>query len=449
VQDPNNALQLKSEFVTVTGLQGGYGYLSLAAASFLTSSSLETYSLGFSDLVTGTVSSFFIGRSDGVTLTAAPVYVSSLYLGNVGGTVAGQLTTDASATDLFWNGSKLNNQSGGGGGAIDYVSAFTVSTGSLEVSTISSSAIFTYGILGSALFNAGPDPMAITTIPSGTLDSVSDWTIRSGSSTIVDAVTSLYLGSSNDLRLTAPLNVYLDTPQVLTGSLTCTDTVSTLKVNTSSFNVLNAETSSILTSSISFGTAPGWVSMGAVQAIVFSSIQTNTMLGYVSSLLVGTPSTNAFQIPAFNLQLVQNSAAKPVANTWTIGSDMRIKENITDADMDRCYTDIKSVKLRRFAWRNDFYNAVQTTDRHVLGFLAQEVSTIVPKAVETKTAFGYSDFQFLNIDQLNMSLYGAVKRTIQDKEVLESTVKGQKLLIESLLGTQTFILSTLNGLQGR
>jgi hypothetical protein len=189
--------------------------------------------------------------------------------------------------------------------------------------------------------------------------------------------------------------------------------------------------------------------MGAVQGVVFSSIQTNTALGYVSSLLVGTPSTNAFQIPAFNLQLVQNSAAKPVNNTWTIGSDLRIKENITEANLDRCYDDIRTVKLRRFAWKQDYFNDVMATDRHVLGFLAQEVSTIVPKAVEVKSAFGYSDFQFLNIDQLNMSLYGAVKRTIQDKEVLESTVKGQKIQIETLLGTQTFILSTLNGLQGR
>jgi hypothetical protein len=207
--------------------------------------------------------------------------------------------------------------------------------------------------------------------------------------------------------------------------------------------------SSSTVSSITFGTTPGWVRTNLLQGIVFSSIQTNTALGYVSSLLVGTPSTNAFQIPAFNLQLVQNSALKPVNNLWTIGSDLRIKENVTDANLDRCYDDIRSIHLRRFMWREDYFNSVQATDRHVLGFLAQEVSTIVPKAVETKAAYGYPDFQFLNIDQLNMSLYGAVKRTIQDKEILESTVKGHKFEIQTLVGTQTMILSTLNGLQGR
>ena len=227
-------------------------------------------------------------------------------------------------------------------------------------------------------------------------------------------------------------------------------TVSSFLMNTSSIIAPNSVLSSLVTSSITFGTSPGWVRMNTVQAIVFSSIQTNTALGYVSSMLVGTPSTNSFQIPAFNLQLVQNSAAKPGAGgLWTIGSDLRIKENIADANLDRCYDDIRAVKLRRFAWSEKYFKETMGTDRHVLGFIAQEVSTIVPKAVEIKNAFGYPDFQFLNNDQLLMSLYGAVKRVMVDKEVLESTVKGQHFQIETLNGIQTTILSTLNGLQGR
>jgi hypothetical protein len=73
----------------------------------------------------------------------------------------------------------------------------------------------------------------------------------------------------------------------------------------------------------------------------------------------------------------------------------------------------------------------------------------VPKAVTITEANGFSNFQFLNVDQLNMSLYGAVKKTIIDKECMESTIKGQQFTIETLLGSQTSILSTLNGLQGR
>jgi hypothetical protein len=65
------------------------------------------------------------------------LYLSSLYLGALGGATSGQLTTDDTATNLFWNGSQLNNQGGGGGGgAIAYVSSFTVSTTQINTSSI-------------------------------------------------------------------------------------------------------------------------------------------------------------------------------------------------------------------------------------------------------------------------------------------------------------------------
>jgi hypothetical protein len=102
---------------------------------------------------------------------------------------------------------------GGGGGAIDYVSAFTVSTSYLEVSTVSSHAIFAYGVIASQFLNPGPDLMGITTIPSGTLQSFGDWNFTSGYSTIINA-NAFYLSSSNDARIVAPSNVYLDSPEV-------------------------------------------------------------------------------------------------------------------------------------------------------------------------------------------------------------------------------------------
>jgi hypothetical protein len=44
-------------------------------------------------------------RDEGGSAQMASLYISSLYFGNLGGTTAGQLTTDGTATDLFWNGS--------------------------------------------------------------------------------------------------------------------------------------------------------------------------------------------------------------------------------------------------------------------------------------------------------------------------------------------------------
>jgi hypothetical protein len=137
----NDAIQMTTIMLNIIDSYGGYGDITMGQfLNMYTSSSTEYYGLGFSPLATGTISSFSMVRSDGITTPMmSPLYISSLHLGNFGGTTAGQLTTDDTATDLFWNGSKLNNQSGGGGGgggAIDYVSAFTVSTSYLTVSTI-------------------------------------------------------------------------------------------------------------------------------------------------------------------------------------------------------------------------------------------------------------------------------------------------------------------------
>lgn len=115
--DPNASIQLKTNLLSIVDINGGYGTISMGESiSFLTSSSSESYGIGFSSNVTGTISSFAMTRGDNITFTTGSFYISSLYFGNLGGTTAGQLTTDATATDLFWKGSKLNDQSGGGGG---------------------------------------------------------------------------------------------------------------------------------------------------------------------------------------------------------------------------------------------------------------------------------------------------------------------------------------------
>lgn len=234
-------------------------------------------------------------------------------------------------------------------------------------------------------------------------------------------------------------------------------------------------------SSALFGTGTGWIRTGALQAIALSSVQLNTALGYVSSLYVGSTTAQLFNYTAningmalvsslilgqpaslFSttgagaaenasaiLLLTRDRAVKPGSSTWGLPSDVRIKQNIVNADLERCYNDIRNVSLRRFQYISSYYEAIEGNDRHVLGFIAQEVSSIIPKTVNEQPFFGFPNFNILNIDQLNMALYGAVKKTMYDKEILESTVKGQRFEIQTLQGTTVSILSTLEGLQGR
>ena len=139
--------------------------------------------------------------------------------------------------------------------------------------------------------------------------------------------------------------------------------------------------------------------------------------------------------PAYQLQVSTDSAGKPSSTLWTIVSDERIKEDIELADLDLCYEAIKSIPLKRYKWRDDIYTAEQVADRCKLGWIAQDVEAIFPKAVGTHE-FKYNqvfeegelisedvieDCRDLNADQIYAAMYGAVQKLIAKVETLEAS----------------------------
>lgn len=125
--------------------------------------------------------------------------------------------------------------------------------------------------------------------------------------------------------------------------------------------------------------------------------------------------------PTGQLQLSLSTAIKSSGTTWSNPSDQRIKENIEDADLERCYNDIKNLKLRRFKYKDDFINNHQLEDKNVLGFIAQEVKNIFPKSVDIKPneLYNIDDFHNLNIDQMINALFGAFQKSQQYIEELK------------------------------
>ena len=174
-------------------------------------------------------------------------------------------------------------------------------------------------------------------------------------------------------------------------------------------------------------------------------------------LLVGTIAS-----PAHQLQVSTDSAGKPSTNTWTIVSDERIKEEIELADLDLCYEAVKSIPLKRFKWKNEVYTEEQVRDRRKLGWIAQDVEAVFPKAVGTYE-FKYNqvfeetiipaveevldgegnvitpaqperieqgdlisedvieDCRDLNSDQLYAAMYGAIQKLMAKVETLEAS----------------------------
>ena len=179
-------------------------------------------------------------------------------------------------------------------------------------------------------------------------------------------------------------------------------------------------------------------------------------------LLVGTIAS-----PAYQLQVSTDSAGKPSTNTWTIVSDERIKEDIELADLDICYDAIKNIPLKRFKWKDEVYTEEQVPDRHKLGWIAQDVESVFPKAVRVHE-FKYNqvfeetvipaveeeldedgnvvtpaqperiekgeliseevieDCRDLNADQLYAAMYGAIQKLIQKVETLEAEIQELK-----------------------
>jgi len=155
--------------------------------------------------------------------------------------------------------------------------------------------------------------------------------------------------------------------------------------------------------------------------------------------------------PAYQLQLTNDSAAKPTTSTWTVSSDQRLKQDITLADTQRCYDIIKAVPLKRYTWRPEVYTEAQVKDRSKLGWIAQDVEQVFPKAVGQRR-FVYDqqwsttetggktlvsekvveDCRDLNVDQMYAVMYGAISRLIEEKEVMREELAALKTRMDAL-----------------
>lgn len=134
-----------------------------------------------------------------------------------------------------------------------------------------------------------------------------------------------------------------------------------------------------------------------------------------------TPQVGLRVDPTYKLHLGSNSAAKPSTTTWTVSSDERIKENITLADLDASYSNTKMICLKKYTWKDEV--VAQGDDKSKLGWIAQDVEQIFPKAVDTVSMYGIQDCRTLNSDQLFASLFGTIQKL--QARVEELTIKRQ------------------------
>jgi hypothetical protein len=132
--------------------------------------------------------------------------------------------------------------------------------------------------------------------------------------------------------------------------------------------------------------------------------------------------------PAFELE-VNGSAGKTGGGTWAAPSDMRIKKNIENANLDICIQNIESLKLKYFKWSNiTGYNQ----DIHSLGWIAQDVKNIYPNSILLAEKYGFNDFHNIDVDLIWKCMYGSVKKLINDKEDLEKRAQEIQTFLQNL-----------------
>lgn len=130
-------------------------------------------------------------------------------------------------------------------------------------------------------------------------------------------------------------------------------------------------------------------------------------------------------IPAANLHLGTANARKLTTTTWLTGSDQRVKENIEDADIDLCYNNVKNINLKRYRWKEEYYP--ELNDRNSVGFIAQEVEQVFPKAVSKADEYVnnqlLTDFRTFDADQIYKCMYGGLQKCIEKIEDLKNRQK--------------------------
>ena len=113
-------------------------------------------------------------------------------------------------------------------------------------------------------------------------------------------------------------------------------------------------------------------------------------------------------------------------NGVSFTSDRRLKQDIIDADLDICYSNVQNLPLRYYKWKDQVAEG-STKDRHRLGWIAQEVEAVFPKSVTTMHQHGLEDCKGMNQDQIITALYGTVQKLQHVQEDLQREVADLKI----------------------
>jgi len=178
---------------------------------------------------------------------------------------------------------------------------------------------------------------------------------------------------------------------------------------------------------------------------------------------IGSYSNTEFQLLQNNTSRIKMTTSGTItrydnASTFNTTSDVRLKKDITSANLDDCYSNIKNVRLVNYKWKD---NELQMTtagnlNKSLLGWIAQEVETLMPNAIIQSNSNGLTDCKQLNIDLINQNLFGCVKKIIEKLEIQENNnqtlntkLEEQNVLIQNLQNENNLLKTQINNILSR
>ncbi|NBU34597.1 tail fiber domain-containing protein [bacterium] len=175
------------------------------------------------------------------------------------------------------------------------------------------------------------------------------------------------------------------------------------------------------------GSNPAYLKFGAYSSATYLESSNNRAI--IFNNWSGTLSGTRYQW-IFNTNATSYNALN--SSSWNVLSDHRIKENIIRADLKTCYDNIKNINLYRYNYINEFDSSSE--DKNKLGYIAQEVKKHFPKGVIKKKHRlidnrEIPDLLTIDVDQINLTLYGAVKQLIKVVEKQNKRIKTLETLL--------------------
>jgi hypothetical protein len=160
-------------------------------------------------------------------------------------------------------------------------------------------------------------------------------------------------------------------------------------------------------------------------SVRFSSIIFNegdfTIKRRYNSLLRGVMGINTIY-PTYSLDIEIGDARKPSGTLWINPSDCRIKTNIDEADSDKIVSELSSVRLVQYKWKELYRVAHHLSAAPTIGFISQEIESIYPSSIYHSEESGFADFRTLDTDQLFKAKFGLTQHLLKRASTLQSRI---------------------------